>query len=154
MLLPRTKNLNNYKEVAKDYLINNLSDFKFELDHYGLKTKNIAIYRELKDEIVKNKGKIYNEVFWNKKNICSARLSNYIFEISEPKPNENISEDVLIDHVSFKTDNFTIIEAKLKDMILSRFDIKETHGIKISPLKDIIIEIRNNDLIESVKDFA
>lgn len=145
------KLLTNYKEKAAHYIRENLSDFDFQFNHYGIKTTKSG-YQELKKEIYEE-GKIYNEVFFHGKNILTGKIEDIIYEILEPSKDELV-EETFIEHVAYVVEDLKIISEKLKEKIISRFDVKNTHGIKINPKEGLIIEIRNNDIIDSIKDFS
>lgn len=145
------KLLTDYKEKATHYLEENLSGFDLIFNHYGIKT-NKKDYQKLKKEI-DEKGKVYNEVFFHGKNILTGKIEDTIYEILEPNPDESV-EETFIEHVAYIVNDLGVISEKLIEDIISRFDVKNTHGIKINPKEGLIIEIRNNDIIDSIEDFS
>ncbi|MEK7447561.1 MAG: hypothetical protein AAB632_02075 [Patescibacteria group bacterium] len=145
------KILSEKKEEAIRYLAQTLSEFDFQFNHYGIKTTKDG-YQKLKKEI-RQKGIIYNEIFFNGKHIFNGKMEDTIYEILEPNPGELVNEN-FIEHVAYVVDDLETISEKIAKQIISRFDVKNTHGIKINPEKGLIIEIRNNDIIDSIKDFS
>lgn len=148
--MPSKNNLIEYRKRAQKYLSNNFDIGLFHFNHFGIKANTKENYRKLKSEIQKN-GEVLNEVFWNEKHITTARHQGFVYEISEPKPNENLDK-IIIDHVSFICEDFAEIKESLCNKTIDSFDINRSHGIKISPEESLIIEIRNDDIIESVKE--
>ncbi len=136
------------KKLADEYM--EKVGFSIQFDHYGIKATK-SDYRKLKEE-VETRGKIYNEVFFHDKHILTGALEDFLLEISEPNPNELIKK-TFVEHIAYSTSDLKEISAKLSGEIISKFDVKNTHGIKIAPKKKLIIEIRNNNIIESIPDF-
>lgn len=146
------KSLEDYMKKANEYLQRRFPVEIFIFNHFGLKAASKDNYKILKKELLID-GKLFNEIFWNKKHISTIKNKDITFELSEPMPNDNFDSNK-IDHISFVTKNFDKLCQILNDEAISKFDVGETHGVKISPQKDLIIEIRNNDIVDSVKDFA
>jgi hypothetical protein len=133
---------NKAEECLKDY--SGLS-----LNHFGIKAKDAKDYEETKVAM----GEVLAEVIYKERRIATVRGLNYLFEILEPMNNEIIPKTFL-DHISYMAADFERFESEFLGEIISRFDVGNTKGLKFSPKPEIVIEIRNNDLLDSVKDFS
>lgn len=139
------KKLIKYRNKAETYLRDLLKDLKF--NHYGIKARDSKAYKK----IIRHTDTISEVVFHNRR-IATVRKNRYILEILEPRSDETVIKTD-IDHVAYVCHNFDRFPNNYFGEIISRFDVGSTHGIKISPAKGTIIEIRNNDILDSVKDF-
>jgi hypothetical protein len=98
-------------------------------------------------------GEVLSEVLYKERRIATVQGEDALFEIMEPKDGEKMPETYL-DHISYVSNDFATFEKGFRGEAISRFDIGNTHGLKFSPKPGLIIEIRNNDLLDSVKDFS
>jgi len=148
--MPNKSDLIEYRKKAQKYLSNNFDIKLFQFNHFGIKANTKKGYQNIRSEIQKT-GVVLNEVFWNDKHITTVKDQDFVYEISEPKPNKNVGK-TKIDHVSFICKDFRDVKKSLRNKIVGGFDVGESHGIKISPEESLIIEIRNDDIIESVNE--
>lgn len=145
-MLPNKSKLKEYQKTAENYLFSRFDDVLFTFNHFGIKADSKETYQRMKDEAASD-GKVQSEIFWHGRHIATAKIDNCTFEIMAPKPDEltspinKIINEARIDHISFQTNNFENVENALRDEIISRFDVRNTHGIKIQPKKGLIIEI-------------
>jgi len=139
------KELIEYRKKADNFL-KGYSDLSF--NHYGFQAKDSKDY----NKIVTTFGKVWSEVNFQGRRITTLRTQFGIVEVLEPKPDQSFTFSA-VDHVSYVTNNLDEFKKNYPKEIISSFNVGNTHGIKISPEKDLIIEIRNNDILDSVKDF-
>lgn len=117
-------------------------------NHYGIQARNSNDY----EAYIENFGGLYGEVKFKGRRIATLKHPDLIIEIYEPKHGEVISNTV-VDHVAYISSDFAKHNKIFEDKKVSSFDVGNTRGFKCKPAKDILIEIRNNNILDSVKDF-
>lgn len=141
------------KEKTLEFLKERFVNCKFTFDHFGIMATK-EDYQNLKNK-VEREGKIYQEFIRSDKKWFTSKLSNITYEIFGPINNEHYIDKTFLDHISFfvSENNLIILTELLEKSIITRFHVGTSRGIKIKPKETIIIEIRNDDIIDSIDNF-
>jgi hypothetical protein len=140
------KELIEYRDHAEVFLS---EESHAVFNHYGIQAMDTKSYLLLKESM----GNVVNEVNFRGRRIATIESSYGILELLEPKSDQNFSKNS-VDHVSYVVLDYDEVKDRYKDQAITTFDVGSTHGFKIQPSEDIIIEIRNNDILDSAKDFS
>jgi hypothetical protein len=122
---------------------------KLEFNHYGIQAKDANAY--LKE--INSIGPALSEVVFSGRRISTVMSTVGVLEILEPKTDQVVTETA-IDHIAYICPDIEELKKTYTSEIISSFDVGGTHGFKISPAKGIVIELRNNSILDSVDDFT
>jgi len=141
------------KKETLSYLEGKFANYNFTFDHFGIVATK-EDYQGLKCK-VEQEGKVYQEFIRSDKKWFTGKLNGITYEIYGPIGNKHYTDETLLDHVSFMVDDNDLGKLKklLLKSIITRFHVKTSCGIKIKPQKNLIIEIRNDNVIDSIDNF-
>ncbi len=135
-----------YRESAEASL-GNLKGLHF--NHFGIQAQDSNDYARL----LKEAGGAKTEIFFGGRHTATVVTSAGLVEIYEPKPGSNTTA-THIDHVAYICSKLESARTTYKRQIATVFDVGSTHGFKVKLSSDVVIEFRNNDILDSVKDFG
>jgi hypothetical protein len=141
-----TSKLLEYKKLAESAFP---GFTKLEFNHYGIQAKDTSAY--LME--VEATGPALSEVVFSGRRISTVMSTVGVLEILEPKTNQIVTETA-IDHIAYLCPSIDELKKTYTSEFISSFDVGGTHGFKISPAKGIVIEFRNNNILDSVNDFT
>jgi hypothetical protein len=113
-------------------------------DHYGVKVPGGKVYEEARDGY----GELYNEVVLSNRRVATL-VGEDVIELLEPKDDEVIDE-IFVEHTAYWVDDFKQEKSKFS-AFEAEFKFGKTEGFKVV-LDGIIVEIRNNTLVDSKGD--
>jgi len=122
---------------------------ELEFNHYGIQAKDTDSYtRE-----IEAMGGANSEVTYSNRRISTVISQLGILEILEPKPGQEVAKTA-VDHVAYICPDLDVFRKSYTGEVISSFDVGSTHGIKITPAEGIIVELRNNNILDSISDFS
>lgn len=139
--------IKNNELSARKYLTEYDITDELIFDHFGLQSLSSDEYWELKNYFI-IRGKFEGEIHFHDRRLGKFTLGDEKdkMELIEPHPGQVFMQyDCFVEHVAFRTKDLEALKAKLKDNILSTFNIEGTRGFKIQGPGSLLIEFRNNE---------